>query len=64
MVTAIERIFSNIRTKLDIWTKTPLKNMSCKNMYITLFIYVAIVRDILNKNIDLQKFIYITWKRR
>ena len=35
-----------------------------KNMYITLFIYVPIVRDVLNKNRDLQKIIYFTWKRR
>ena len=33
-------------------------------MYITLFIYVAIVRDVLIKNIDLQKIIYFNWQRR
>ena len=33
-------------------------------MNITLFIYVAIVRDVLIKNLDLQKFIYFSCQRR
>ena len=70
MVTAIERFFFNIRTKARHLDKnTPVgvrkwKPCHVKNMYNTLFIYVARVRDVFIKNIDLQKFKHFTWQKR